>query len=148
MARGEFLQASGLNVVIDLGRPSGQRVRSVLARCGDCTAPVYRQLDPNGNYTVIMSRYLADGGDGIEFTKVVAYRSFGTSELDIVIEEIGLRSPIWPEVGRRIVLLNADKLPVQRQSSGSGRGPTLSALTLLWSAIVPTVLRADGRWPS
>lgn len=68
---------AGLKVVIDLGRPSGQRVQSILARCGDCTAPVYRQLDPDGNYTMLMSRYLADGGDGIEFTKVVAYRSLG-----------------------------------------------------------------------
>lgn len=68
---------AGLKVVIDLARPSGQRVRSIEARCGDCTVPVYQKLDLNANYTIIMSQYLAMGGDGLVFKKVVGFRSFG-----------------------------------------------------------------------
>lgn len=68
---------AGLKVVIDLAQPSGQRVRSIEARCGDCTVPIYKKLDLNANYTVIMSQYLANGGDGLMFEKVVGFRDFG-----------------------------------------------------------------------
>lgn len=39
--------------------------------------PVYQELDLNGNYTIIISQYLSDGGDGIVFKKVVDYQSLG-----------------------------------------------------------------------
>jgi len=63
--------------VIDLGRPSGKRVQSIHARCGNCIVPIYEKLDLNGNYTIIMSKYLAKGGDGFSFKQVVKYQSFG-----------------------------------------------------------------------
>lgn len=72
-----YLFIAGLRAVIDLGEPNGNRVKSIYARCGNCVVPVYRKLDLNANYTVIMSSYLSNGGDGIKFTKVVDYQSLG-----------------------------------------------------------------------
>uniref|UniRef100_A0A2S2QIH6 5'-nucleotidase n=3 Tax=Sipha flava TaxID=143950 RepID=A0A2S2QIH6_9HEMI len=107
---GEFLQVSGLKVVVDLGQPPGKRVQSVYARCGNCVVPIYEKLDLNGNYTVIMSHYLAYGGDGHKFQQVVGFRSFGATDLEIVEEDVKVMSPLRPEVDGRIVILNADKL--------------------------------------
>jgi len=67
----------------------------------------------------------------------VVSRFSGASELDIVTEEIGLRSPIWPEVDRRIVLLNADKLSSPEQASkNGGGGRTLSNPTALLFTVI------------
>lgn len=63
--------------MIDLGRPSGQRVVSVDARCGDCVVPVYQKLNLDANYTVLMTKYLSDGGDDYSFEKLVDFRSLG-----------------------------------------------------------------------
>lgn len=72
-----YYRPTGLRVVIDFGRPSGERVRSIHARCGKCAVPAYDKLDLNANYTIIMSKYLSDGGDGFSFKKLAKYQSFG-----------------------------------------------------------------------
>ncbi|XP_008185372.1 protein 5NUC [Acyrthosiphon pisum] len=145
VANGEFLQVSGLKVVIDFGRPSGERVQSIHVRCGNCAVPGYEKLDLNANYTIIMSKYLSDGGDGFSFKKLIKYQSFGTSDLNIMEEEFHVRSPIWPEVGQRIVLLNVGELnKVQTTSSDGQRVSTpLSHLTLLLLTIAVTLCLTD-----
>lgn len=142
---GEFLQVSGLKVVIDFGRPSGKRVQSIHARCGNCAVPVYEKLNLNANYTMIVSDYLSNGGDGFSFKKVVEYQSFGTTDLKIMEEEFHVRSPIWPEVGQRIVLLNVGELnQAQTTSSDSQRVSTpLSDMTLLMLTIAVTLCLVD-----
>ncbi|KAE9545071.1 hypothetical protein AGLY_000614 [Aphis glycines] len=176
VANGEFLQVSGkrikliilitlthvwyhptgLKVVIDLGRPAGERVKSIHARCGNCVVPVYEKLDLNANYTIIMSRYLSDGGDGFLFKKLGKYQSFvfrtrvfiksATTDLNIMEEEIHARSPIWQEVGgQRIVLLNMGELnKTLTTSSGRQRVSTpLSNLTLLLLTVAVTLCFTD-----
>ncbi|KAL4132774.1 hypothetical protein QTP88_009874 [Uroleucon formosanum] len=142
---GEFLQVSGLKVVIDLGRPSGERVQSIHARCQNCVVPVYEKLDLNANYTIIMSSYLSDGGDGFSFKKLVKYQSLGTSDLNIIEEEFRTRSTIWPEVGQRIVLLNLEELDkVQTTSSDSQSVSTPSSdLKLLLLTIAVAMCLTD-----
>ncbi|CAI6346000.1 unnamed protein product [Macrosiphum euphorbiae] len=145
VSNGEFLQVSGLKVVLDFGRPSGERVQSIYARCGNCAVPKYEKLDLNANYTIIMSKYLSSGGDGFSFKKLVKYQSFGTSDLNIIEEEFLVRSPIWPEVGQRIVLLNVGDLnKAKATSSDSQRLSTpLSDLTLLLLTIAVTLCLTD-----
>lgn len=75
--------STGLKAIIDLGQPIDKRVQSVYARCGNCVVPVYKELDLNGNYTVIMSDYLADGGDGHNFKKMDEFRDIGKYPLVI-----------------------------------------------------------------
>lgn len=146
VSNGEFLQVSGLKVVIDFGRPSGERVRSIHARCGECAVPAYEKLDLNANYTIIMSKYLSDGGDGFSFKKLAKYQSFGISDLNIVEEEFHVRSPIWPEVGQRIELLNVRELnEVQTSTSGQRLSTPLSDPTLLLLTIAAATLCLTDR---
>jgi len=79
---------TGLNVVIDLGRPSGDRVQSIYARCGNCAVPMYEKLDLNANYTIIISNYLSEGGDGFSFNKVLKYQSFGECVIHIIFKNM------------------------------------------------------------
>lgn len=75
--------STGLKIVIDLGRPIGKRVQSVYARCRNCIVPIYEKLDLNANYTVIMSDYLANGGDGHKFQKMDDFQNLGKCPLGI-----------------------------------------------------------------
>lgn len=68
--RGEFLQMSGLRVVYNMSKPSGQRVDSVDVLCSDCDVPVFNKLDLNREYGVIMSDFIYEGGDGFTMFKV------------------------------------------------------------------------------
>ena len=62
---GRFLQFSGLKVVYDVRRPSGNRVLEVSVRCGrDCFTPKYEPLSVTKMYHVISSSYVDNGGDG------------------------------------------------------------------------------------
>jgi len=45
---------------------------------------VYEKLDLNANYTIIVSDYVADGGDGFSFKKVEKYQSFGECDANII----------------------------------------------------------------
>jgi len=60
-------------------------------------------------------------------------------------EEFRVRSPIWPEVGQRLVLLNLNELnKVQTTSSDSQRVSTpLSDLKLLLLTIAVTLCLTD-----
>jgi len=127
---------------------------------------VYEKLDLNANYTIIISNYLSEGGDGFSFKKVLNYQSFGECEtnilfkkkkcchyyynllcvliksgktdLNIVEEQFQARSPVWPEVSQRIVLLSVEEMnKVQTTSTNNQFVFTpLSDLTLLLLAIV------------
>lgn len=68
--RGEFLQMSGMQVVYDLTKLPGHRVRSVQVRCADCNVPHFEDLDPAKIYGVIMTRFIYNGGDGFTMFKV------------------------------------------------------------------------------
>lgn len=71
-----------------MGQPSGERVQSIHARCGNCIVPVYEKLDLNANYTIIMSRYMSDGGDGFSFKILGKYQSFGECDINTITENI------------------------------------------------------------
>lgn len=73
----------------------------------------------------------------------------GVSEMEIMRQYIGLKSPIWPEVGQRIVLLNAEKLRAtvagqdgDGSSSGGGGRNQFSTSGLSNCLLVSTVIVA------
>lgn len=72
-------------MVIDLSKPSGKRVQSIQARCRHCKVPVYEPLDLNANYTIIMSKFLAEGGDGHKFKQVEKYQSLGMYDYNNIV---------------------------------------------------------------
>lgn len=108
---GEFLQVSGLKVVYNMSQPSMSRVVSVKARCGVCNIPVYEDVDPSANYTIITTSFLAvDGGDG---HYVLTENSFNRvnedmNDIDTVVWYIAQYSPVYPEVQGRIQFVNSD----------------------------------------
>jgi 5'-nucleotidase len=60
---------TGLRVEYDLHKQNGERVVRALARCGECRVPIYEPIDPNKSYNVIMTAFLATGGDGFTVLK-------------------------------------------------------------------------------
>lgn len=62
----------------------------------------------------------------------------GKSELDIIKQYIGLNSPLWPEIGQRIILLNSKKLhkTVDSNSISSSSGPNRLLNYLLFLAAI------------
>ncbi|XP_067049107.1 5'-nucleotidase-like isoform X2 [Acropora muricata] len=59
-----FLQVSGLQITYDMSRPSGQRVASIKVRCASCSVPIYKPLDEDAVYKVILPSNLAQGKGG------------------------------------------------------------------------------------
>lgn len=102
--RGEFLQVSGLRVVYDTAADIGSRVKSVYARCGNCSVPKYRPLVPTRSYRVVTTSFLMRGGDGYS---VLAHEArtvnvLGGTISDAVIQYIKDVRVVYPEVNGRI----------------------------------------------
>lgn len=66
---GRFLQTSGIRVVYDCNKSPGERVKSLKARCGNCTSPSYYDVDAKSTYTIITTDYVRKGGDGYDMLK-------------------------------------------------------------------------------
>lgn len=75
--RGEFMQMSGLRVIYDMEKEPGHRVVSAEALCAQCEVPSYSKVDTSKEYGVVISDFLANGGDGYSMFKVRP-RSFCT----------------------------------------------------------------------
>ncbi|KAJ8935105.1 hypothetical protein NQ314_013001 [Rhamnusium bicolor] len=108
---GEFLQVSGLRVVLDMSKPPMSRVVSVQARCGTCNVLEYEEVEPSKNYTMVTTSFLAlDGGDGhyvlteYGFNKIIEK----LNDVDTVSWYIGKYSPVEPRVEGRIILVECN----------------------------------------
>lgn len=56
-------------VEYDLTKNPGNRVSSLLLRCGACSVPKFEPLQLTTNYTIVMNNYLAEGGDDFKSFK-------------------------------------------------------------------------------
>ncbi|XP_060838143.1 protein 5NUC-like [Rhopalosiphum padi] len=65
----KLLQVSGVLVEYDLTKSPGNRVSSLLLRCGECNVPKYEPLQLTANYTIVTNSYLAEGGDNFKSFK-------------------------------------------------------------------------------
>ncbi|CAK6956906.1 snake venom 5'-nucleotidase-like [Scomber scombrus] len=81
---GEFLQVSGIYVEYDLSKSVNQRVVSLSMLCTKCRVPKYEPLDLEKNYTVVMSSYIVDGGDGFTMIKDELLKH-NTGDMDISV---------------------------------------------------------------
>lgn len=61
----------GIIVEFDLTKSPGNRVSSLLIRCGNCSIPKFEPLILNSSYTIIMNDYLAEGGDNYKVFKKI-----------------------------------------------------------------------------
>lgn len=106
--KGKFLQYSGLRVEYDLHKPNGKRVVRALARCGECRVPIYEPIDPNKSYYVIITAFLATGGDGFKVLKhnYKSQQEMDITDTDMVREYLRRKSPVYPGVEGRIKFVN------------------------------------------
>lgn len=103
---GEFLQVSGVRVVYDMNKPPGQRVREVKTICTTCDSPEYQDVDESKMYKVLLSSYLASGGDGYEMLKGQPAQKFNKLVMDIFIYYLKKMSPIEPKTENRITIIH------------------------------------------
>lgn len=101
---GRFLQVSGFRVTFDLSRPEMKRLVLAEVACPDCPMQ-WKPLHDEDLYSVVMTNYLAGGGDGFSIIPAEKIRQLqGPLDTDILKEYIRLRSPLRDQVEGRIVL--------------------------------------------
>lgn len=61
--------STGFHVEFDLSEPPGCRVKSLSILCTDCRVPVYRPVQDELLYKVVLPSYMVDGGDGFSVIK-------------------------------------------------------------------------------
>lgn len=64
-----FMFYKGIKVTYDARNTPGNRVTSVKVTCTSCDIPEYEDLIMNAEYKVIVTSYLAKGGDGYDTIK-------------------------------------------------------------------------------
>nr|KAF6506922.1 5'-nucleotidase ecto [Rousettus aegyptiacus] len=101
---GEFLQVGGIHVVYDLSRKPGDRVVTLDVLCTQCRVPSYEPLKMDEVYKVILSNFLANGGDGYQMIKdeMLQYDS-GDQDINVVSQYISKMKVVYPAVEGRIM---------------------------------------------
>ncbi|EDV20502.1 5'-nucleotidase [Trichoplax sp. H2] len=107
-AHGRFLQMSGVRVVYDLSKPPLSRVTKAEVRCTNCTVPVFVPLDDKKFYKMVISSFMANGGDGYTMfrdnrTSLVLT---GFLDSDVLVTYFNKLSPISIGIEGRIRFMN------------------------------------------
>ncbi|CAF4929911.1 unnamed protein product [Pieris macdunnoughi] len=98
---GEFLQVSGLKVTYNVDKPIGSKVINIMARCWNCSIPLYSDVTENEEYNVIMPNFIFNGGDGYGMFTGLPVRSLTYGEFDASSLYIKQHSPVRPEIEGR-----------------------------------------------
>lgn len=98
LSKGRFLQVSGLSFTYSLAKPAGNRIQTILVNGS--------KINPQQNYSVATSDYLANGGDGYD-TFLKALKTQNNTQKpplisDIVIRVIQKQKTIFPKLDSRI----------------------------------------------
>lgn len=101
---GEFLQMSGVHVVYDLSKPSGQRVVSVDVRCARCITPIFAPIYDYDRYKILLNQFLWEGGDGYDMFSGRNFEVLTWGEYEMTEEYLKRSSPVYPAVEWRITL--------------------------------------------
>lgn len=120
-----FLQIGKGKVVFDFSKKSGERVDSLRVLSDD-----YQSLIPvqdGDTYDVVMTKFLADGNDGFDVLRNFKAEELKKDEFDVAKAYIAQRSPVYPGIEGRVLLLNVDQAPV----TGAAGTVKLSLMTLV-----------------
>ncbi|KAM3965771.1 protein 5NUC-like isoform 1-T1 [Aphomia sociella] len=140
-ALGQFLQLSGIRVEYDFSKRSGRRVINVLIRCGICKIPIYEPLNVTKTYKILMTSFLAMGGDGFSVFDGLPYEPLNYNELDATVTYFQMTSPVYTGVENRIIIHNMESLHNKKSSIDSSYNnaafyqPSLSLFLLLLTII-------------
>ncbi|XP_072036304.1 snake venom 5'-nucleotidase-like [Amphiura filiformis] len=136
--QGTFLQVSGLMVIYDVTRPSGDRVISVMVKCSDCDTPTYEPLEEEMVYAVLMNNYMAGGGGGYDVIKDNKL-SHEPGSLDIDVTMNYLRSISYVMTGnegRQVVYTKSNPAPCYGRAGSLQSSLSLILLFISCSAIL------------
>lgn len=133
---GGFLQISGIKVVYDMRRPVGKRVVSLDILCTRCEIPKYEPLDPEKVYKVVLSSFVARGGDGYTDIQdnLIDHQIIEDLDSDVLTEYLRARSPVYQAVEGRISFL--DNSNVCGASGAAGLCQLCLVTVLLWVFLV------------
>lgn len=103
---GSFLQFSGLRVEYNITRPSGSRLVSAQALCGECIVPTYSKVSETAFYKVLIPQFLYEGGDNYTMLKtdILDKEILALNDVDVLSDYITQYSPVSPEVQGRVIL--------------------------------------------
>lgn len=105
---GAFLQMSGLLVKYNLGKPKGQRVVSVEARCRKCSIPDYSPLVDTDVYRVAALAFTIKGGDGYSvFQHHENWYQYNLLDIKVLSNYLKKFNPVTAGVERRIQFVNS-----------------------------------------
>lgn len=127
---GRFLQMSGLRASFDLSQPPGKRLSSVSVRCGkSCRVPRFEALRKDELYPVLVTDYMAGGGDG--FTVLAQAAALKRENLDQLDTEIirgyfKRHSPVTLGVEGRITLLRPGRYNEGEDADGGSSSASAS----------------------
>ncbi|XP_026816651.1 protein 5NUC-like [Rhopalosiphum maidis] len=105
---GGFMQMSGMHVTYDIKNAVGSRVQSVKIQCSECKLPSYEPIDLEKKYTIIMTKYMAYGGDQYKMIKdeLISINILEFLETDALLSYVKEITPIYAEVNNRVKVLN------------------------------------------
>merc|ERR1711892_14247 len=97
---GQFLQVNGFKLVYDIHLPAGQRLISAKVLSDDG----YRDLEEDDEYDILVSSYLAAGGDGYaDISDHKLKHEIGPLDTDVIRNYLEATSPIQPMVKGNII---------------------------------------------
>ncbi|KAH8316327.1 hypothetical protein KR067_005184, partial [Drosophila pandora] len=110
-SNGGFLQMSGLKVVYDYNNPEGKRVVSALARCSNCSVPVYEPIKEDATYQVIVLEYVLEGGDGYDLNDDDNPHNerLLLNDINCAINYIKLQQFVYSKMEERITIVESDR---------------------------------------
>uniref|UniRef100_A0A182VAW9 5'-Nucleotidase C-terminal domain-containing protein n=1 Tax=Anopheles merus TaxID=30066 RepID=A0A182VAW9_ANOME len=99
----DLLQVSGLRATYRINNPPGRRLVSLEVLCQQCSGEVYEPVNPFREYRVVVTDFLAEGGDRFSaFARYGMDLQQGPIDLDAFEEYVERRSPLRDEAGGRI----------------------------------------------
>lgn len=79
-----------MRVTYNMKMDAGSRVQSVEVRCAECKVPVYEPIDPDKQYSVLLSKYIASGGDQFKMIQegIIKLTDLGEYSIDETLDTI------------------------------------------------------------
>ncbi|XP_056445719.1 5'-nucleotidase-like [Gadus chalcogrammus] len=106
--RGEFLQIGGFHVEYLVSRPVGQRLVSLEALCTACRMPRYLPVVPDEEYKLVVTSFIADGGDGYDMLKDERLKhDTGDMDVSVLSKYIMEQQRVYPPLDGRIRFINS-----------------------------------------
>jgi len=105
---GGFLQVSGVRIEYDLSQPIRRRLRKVRVRCGDCDIPQYEDIDLSKTYEIVMTNYIAFGGDNYTMIDTNDFSTGSETDYYVFANYVKSFSPIYTGIEDRILFSSGD----------------------------------------